>query len=127
MPFDALRPEDIERAARIQRDRRASVAPIWDPTVREEFSFDNEDDSLIVKRIQDCSPFLERAHQIREHGNWRGEDNDFWHYASVPNEVCHQLLQRGINIFRDEDLPKVLAYINTEAPYLKCTPKFIWK
>lgn len=95
--------------------------------VVEGYAFDNEDDSLIVTRLQNCAPFLERNHYIREHSGeaWRGDDNDFWKVASIPNIVIEDWLKRGIDVFRDEDWPKVRALLNGEYKYLKTTPKEI--
>lgn len=79
--------------------------------------------TTLVQRIQDVSPFLERNKYLRDHANqWRGEDNDFWHVASVPNIVIEQWLQRGINLYRDEDWPKVQALLNGDYKWLKTAP-----
>jgi len=91
--------------------------------IRETWRLDRSDGSLLVERIQDCTPFLDRAREISASGEWRGDDNDFWHAASIPNMVIEQWLQRGINVFREEDWPKVRELLNGEFAYLKCMPK----
>lgn len=90
--------------------------------IRERWTFD-ADDALIVKRLQDCQPYLDRAHNIREHGNWRGENNDFWHAASIPNLIIEEWMQKGINVFKEADWPKVRALLNGEYKYLKTMPR----
>ncbi len=121
---EPLTAEAVERAARIQRDRIAGALAVREiAPVREIWSFDNEDDSLLVKRIQDCAPFLDRNHQIREHGStWRGVDNDFWKVASIPNLVIEQWLLEGIDVFDEADWPKVKARLNGDYKYLKTAP-----
>lgn len=94
--------------------------------IRERWTFD-ADDALVVKRVQDCQPFLDRAHQIREHGNWRGEANDFWHAASIPNELLVKWHQQGLikDLFftSDEDWRVVKNLLNGEYKYLKTMPR----
>ncbi len=91
--------------------------------IREEYRYEDGGESLVVKRIQDCTPFLERNHYLREHANeWRGEDNTFWHVASIPNMVIEEWLQKGVNIFKADDWPKVQALLNGEYKYLKTAP-----
>jgi hypothetical protein len=89
-------------------------------------AFDNDDDSMIVRKVQDATPFLERAHEAQASGSWRGEDNTFWHYASVPVTIIEEMYRKGINFFDEADARKVFAEINLNYPWLKCTPKFVW-
>lgn len=97
--------------------------------IREFVGFDNEDDSMVVKRIQDCQPFIDRAHQIATSGLWRGEydpeTGDMWHVASIPNIVIEEWLQKGINVFKEADWPKVRALLNGDYKHLKTAPKTI--
>jgi hypothetical protein len=97
------------------------VANLWE--------VDPEDGSLLMRRLQDVSPFLERNHQIREHGNWRGEDNDFWHAASIPNVILEKWFNEGITksvlLTHPDDWPVVRRLLNGEYKYLKTMPKNI--
>jgi len=94
--------------------------------VAEFVDFDNEDDSMVVRRIQDATPYLERAHEAQVSGSWRGDDNTFWHYATIPITVMEELYRKGINVLDEADTGKVMAEINLNYPWLKCTPKFVW-
>jgi hypothetical protein len=100
----------------------------WSPgAVANLVDVDNEDGSLLMRRMQDVSPYLERNHQIREHGNWRGEDNDFWHAASIPNVILEKWYNEGITqsvfLTHPDDWPVVRRLLNGEYKFLKTMPK----
>lgn len=83
----------------------------------------DSDGVTTVQRIQDVSPYLERNRFLRDHANrWRGEDNDFWHVASIPNIVIEGWMQKGVNLFDENDWPKVQALLNGDYKWLKTAP-----
>ncbi len=95
----------------------------WSPGgIRNYAGIDAADGAIIMARMQDCSPFLERAAQIRNHGNWRGDNNDFWHVASVPNVILEEWLRKGIRYWAAEDWPKIKQLLNGEYKWLKTAP-----
>lgn len=116
--------DQVERALQIQQDRRADAGPVFElAPVREERTYEDGGATLVIKRIQDCQPFLDRNHYLREHaGEWRGDDNDFWHVASIPNMVVEEWLKLGVNVFREDHWPKVKALLNGPYKYLKTAP-----
>lgn len=100
-----------------------SIAP---GGIRTYVGFDNDDDSMIVRRMQNVTPYLERNHYLREHANlWRGEDDTFWHVASIPNVIMEQWLREGIDIWTDRDWPKIQRKLNGEFKYLKTAPVMV--
>lgn len=84
---------------------------------------DDESDEVRVHREQDVSLLLDTTMETR---NTRGADRpleELHAYCTVPVVVQHQLLQKGINVFNPDHMPRVLAEINANYPKLKYTDK----
>lgn len=51
------------------------------------------------------------------------QGKNMWKVASIPNWVVEQWMREGINIFKDEDWPKVRAKLNDpEYKFLRTSP-----
>ncbi len=53
-----------------------------------------EDDKLVIHRVQDVEPILERAKTLHNEGACWSQDREFVHAASIPNVIveayCNQ-------------------------------------
>jgi len=82
-----------------------------------------EDDRLVLKRTQDVEPILEANKQSYDVDNRRFTGERFHKMASIPMVIVEQWLTEGIDVFKDEDLPKVRAKLNSsEYRYLRTRP-----
>jgi len=83
-----------------------------------------EDDRVLIKREADLSGHLDACHDLRaegaEHGKFRG-DHVMYRVASIPAIVAMEWRKEGIDVFdtSPEMRRRVLAKINSDAPYLK--------
>jgi hypothetical protein len=93
--------------------------------VIEERSFDS-DGSLLIKRMQNVTPFLDHNAYLRNHVDWRGERDpgqpDFRLGAIIPNMVIEEWLKKGVNAFNPRHIPKIRELLNGEYKYLKTFP-----
>lgn len=98
---------------------------VSDNGIVEERSFES-DGSLLIKRMQEVSPFLDRNAYLRNHVDWRGTRDpnlpDMRLVASIPNMIIEEWLKKGISVYRRADMPKVVALLNGDYKYLKTFP-----
>ena len=80
------------------------------------------DEEVTVHRVQDVQPLLDHTAEAR---NTKAADgkNQVKLYCSIPPVVQYELLNKGINVFNPDHMPKVLAEINTNYRHLKYTDK----
>jgi len=98
----------------------------YDPTlgVRYDMDYDEESGNVHMTYTQDVQPLLDLAHRVRADGvTDNGIKKGFWHYCSIPTAVQVELLNKGIDIFKANDFPRLCEEINTNYPYLKMTQK----
>ena len=98
----------------------------YDPVtgVRNDMDYDPESGRLDIHYRQDIEPLLEHTKMLRDNGLMDpGIKQGFWHYASIPTTVQLELLNKGIDIFKANDFPRLCAEINTNYPWLKVTEK----
>jgi hypothetical protein len=84
---------------------------------------DEDGDDIRTHRVQDVEPLLARTAEARNTGSADAGNKDLRLYASVPMVVAYELLNKGINVFNPDHMPKVLAEINSNYPHLKYTNK----
>lgn len=78
-----------------------------------------------IHTYQDVSPAMDAAQRMRNEG---GPD-DAWKktgmtmYASLPMVIVGHMLKRGINVFDQNDLPRVIQEINSTYSNFKTTNK----
>ena len=100
----------------------------YDPLtgVTDYFDMDPEGKIHITSK-QDVKPLLDHNAALRNEGIKDGPDKKghamMRHYASVPQIVIMEMLNKGIDFFAKDDFPKVIAEINANYPYLKVTNK----
>lgn len=98
----------------------------YDPVtgIRHSMDYDPETGKLDLHYTQDVQPVLDLAQRVRnDRVTDVGIKNGFWHYATIPTTVQIELLNKGIDIFKANDFPRLMAEINTNYPYLKMTDK----
>lgn len=84
----------------------------------------DDDDKLVVQKIEDVEGLLDRNQELRNSGATDvGIKKGLWHVASIPVTVQYELLKKGINIFQKDDHRKMWEEINANYPYLKTTNK----
>lgn len=98
----------------------------YDPlTGLTEYYEETPDGKIHIHTYQDVEPFLDAAKRIANAGTadeaWTKQGVAM--YASVPPIVIGQLMKRGINIWDQNDLPRVVQEINQNYPYCKTTYK----
>ena len=97
----------------------------YDPLTRTStwHHYDPVTDVTTIEEVQDVEPYLERAKQLRNNEGYtrNGIKGDLWHYATLPNGVISQMMQKGVNPFNKAQSKEVLRLINTEYPWLKTT------
>lgn len=90
-----------------------------------EYYEETSDGKFHIHTYQDVEPFKENAARIRNEGDtdklWR--KNGMSMYASLPMIVVHDMLKRGINVFDQNDMPKVVQEIETTYSAFKTTYK----
>ena len=78
-----------------------------------------------IHTYQDVEPHLDAAQRIRNSGSadevWKRDEVTM--YASLPMVIVHDMLKRGINVFDQNDMPKVVREVNTTYANFKTTYK----
>jgi len=66
-----------------------------DAHVTEYFHWDDADGTYTIERVQETSPFIERAKDLKglTDGSWKG---DMHHVATIPMSIYAELVQKGI-------------------------------
>jgi hypothetical protein len=98
----------------------------YDPTtgVRHDMDYDPETGRLDIHYRQNVQGLLDRTKLLRDNGlTDQGIKGGFWHYASIPTTVQIELLNKGLDLFKANDFPRLLEEINTNYPYLKVSEK----
>lgn len=84
---------------------------------------DEDGDEIRTHRVQDVEPLLDSLAEARNTGSADVAGKDLKLYAKVPMTVAYEMLQKGINVFNPDHMPRVLAEINANYPKLKATNK----
>lgn len=98
----------------------------YDPvTGISEFYEETPDGKGHIHTYQDVEPYLDRAARLRNEG---ATDEVFKRdgvamYADLPLTIVGQMLKDGINIFDQNDMPKVIQEIETKYSRFKTTYK----
>jgi len=78
-----------------------------------------------IHTYQDVEPHLDMAQRLRNEGSpdevWKRDGVTM--YASLPLAIVGEMMKRGINVFDQNDMPRVLKEINTTYANFKTTYK----
>ncbi len=91
--------------------------------IRSDFKWNENDQEYKIIRTADAQPVLDFAAWARNEAgkNREGMKANWWLYAKIPPIVELQMLAKGINIHNPDHQSRMLAEINAEYPFLKCT------
>ncbi len=101
----------------------------FDPLTGKKVIMDYRDDGRDVRVItqQDLTPLLDRNRALANDEDYtrQGIKEDRWHYASIPEVLWPELLQKhGVDMkAKRMDWPRLFRVINEHYPYLKTTHK----
>jgi len=94
----------------------------YDPLTKTSTWFEGSGDGgFKIAQSQDVQPFLEQAKRLRNDGSYKrnGIKKDWYHFATIPNTVLHQILVKyGLDWTKKDDLPKIERLIQREYPKL---------
>jgi hypothetical protein len=98
----------------------------YDPiTGLTEYYEETSDGKFHIHTYQDVEPFKDSAMRIRNEGGpdeaWKKQGVTM--YAQLPMIVVHDLLKKGINVFDQNDIGKVVSEIETNYSAFKTTYK----
>lgn len=88
-----------------------------------ETHYSAHEDKITIERKQDVAGILKYAKANRDSGinDKIGKDFYFSKYAIIPPTVQVELMRKGLDINRQEDLPKVFKELNSNYKHLKLT------
>lgn len=90
-----------------------------------EYYEETSDGQIHIHTYQDVEPFADHAQRLRNGGGpdeaWKASGATM--YASLPMVIVAHMLKRGINIFDQNDMPRVIQEINTTYSNFKTTYK----
>lgn len=87
--------------------------------------YEETDGQFHIHTYQDVEPHLDRAARLRNEGATDEvfKRNGVAMYADLPLSIVGQLMAKGINVFDQNDLPKVIQEIETTYSRFKTTYK----
>lgn len=90
-----------------------------------EYYEETSDGKFHIHTYQDVEPAMDAAQRMRNEGGpdavWKRDGVSM--YATLPMVIVHDMLKRGINVFDQNDMPKVIQEINTTYSNFKTTHK----
>jgi hypothetical protein len=90
-----------------------------------EYYEETSDGKFHIHAFQDVEPIMDVAKRLKNEGAtdevWKRDGVSM--YASLPMVIVHDMLKRGINVFDQNDLPRVIREINTTYSNFKTTYK----
>lgn len=90
-----------------------------------EYYEETPDGQAHIHSYQDVEPAMDAAQRLRNAGStdeaWK--KTGWTMYASLPPVIVAHMLKRGINVFDQNDLPRVIKEVNTTYANFKTTYK----
>lgn len=87
------------------------------------YSYNPDRDEHSLTTVEDVSGLLDALKNKRNATPEFGKVEEFAHYATLPNTVIMELMNKGININDKNCTKRLIQEINTNYPYLKTTTK----
>lgn len=94
-------------------------------TLRRDYTADDKG-NVVVKSSEYLDGLLKRNKEMRDNETAADRRSEFKHYASIPLVIVEELMKKGLNIFNQDDLPRIKKLIETDYPYLKTTNMNGW-
>lgn len=82
------------------------------------YDYDQIDRKHILIASQDVGPILEDNRRLYNEGDGYSPSREWRRAARIPNTVIEHWMRMGINAFREEDQPKIMAMLDSPE-YLK--------
>ena len=104
---------------------------LYDPVTKRHIVIKEEDDKLVVTNkvpkaeIKKLLDHNKEEYNSISHKVFRNalRSKNLWKAASIPNIIVEQWKKEGIDIFKEEDWPKVRAKLNSEEyRFLRTSP-----
>lgn len=87
--------------------------------------YEEADGKIRIHTVQEVAPFLDLAKKVANSGSsddaWRKDGAAL--YAWIPPIVVGQMLKKGINVFDQNHISRVVREVNENYPNLKTTYK----
>jgi len=97
----------------------------FDPVTGITEYYEEMDGKVSIHSRQDVEPHMDAAQRMRNEGGpdeaWKKTGATM--YASLPMIIVHDMLKRGINVFDQNHMPRVIQEINTTYSKFKTTYK----
>ena len=98
----------------------------YDPiTGLTEYYEETGDGKIHIHTYQDVQPYLDAAERLRNEGSpdevWKRDGVTM--YANLPMSIVGEMMKKGINVFDQNDLPRVIHEVNTTYSRFKTTYK----
>jgi len=83
--------------------------------------YDHGTGKTFIQQVQDCKHILERNKRKQNDSIHAGRKDDWYHFASVPNQVIMEWKSKyNLDIFNEDDLPKIEKLLQSrEYMYLR--------
>jgi hypothetical protein len=80
-------------------------------------------DRPVIRSTQDVEPIIENNKRLYNDGDGYSPSREWKRAASVPNIIIEQWMKKGINAYKYEDTPKILAMLDSpEYRFLRTAP-----
>lgn len=83
--------------------------------------YDHSTGKTYIQQVQDCKDILERNKRKQNDSIHAGRKDDWYHFASVPNQVIMEWKTKyNLDVFNEDDLPKIEKLLQSrEYMYLR--------
>jgi len=86
--------------------------------ISQRLTYDEANELVVVHSVQDVEPLL-KANKARLHAAETGNkgyspSRDLKEVAEIPNIIVHQWMQKGLNIFDDEDWATIAGMLDSQ-------------
>lgn len=96
-----------------------------DTGITEYFEYEEDTGIARIHSVQDVEPLLRQCAEIRAHEVARRKlkaDDYMVLHAQIPAVVIMELRNKGIDIFDQNDGPRLMKELETTYKHLKCSP-----
>ena len=88
--------------------------------MRRDYTIDDKG-TIVVKSSEYLDGHLRACKNMRDNETEQDKRSEFKHYASIPLVIVETLMKQGLDIFNQNDLPRIQKVIERDYPHLKTT------